>query len=106
MEDFLQILNALKDYDVITIILGTVVYLHIKKKLETVDKAVNQRGPGQMTISQEVSEIHRKVDISATKQEYLVREIDAHRALDEKEFIKIGKDIRDINHRLSNIADK
>lgn len=104
MEEFGQLLNILKDYDLPTIILGIIVYLRVQKKLEIVDKAVNQRSPGQMTLSEEVSEIHRKVDISSVQQEYLVKEIDAHRNLDEKEFLRIGKDIRDINRRLTEMA--
>lgn len=104
MEEFGKLLDILKDYDLPTIVLGIVVYLQVKKKLEVVDKAVNQRSPGQMTLSEEVSEIHRKVDIANVQQEYLVKEIDAHRSLDEKEFVRIGKDIRDINRRLTEIA--
>lgn len=104
MEEFGQFLNVLKDYDLPTIVLGVIVYIQVKKKLEVVDKAVNQRGPGQMTLSEEVSEIHRKVDIVSVQHEYLVKEIDAHRSLDEKEFVRIGKDIRDINKRLTEMA--
>lgn len=106
MEEFKVLLEFLRDYDLITVILGLVVYLQLKKKVETVDKAVNQRTPDQPTLSQEVSEIHRKIDLSTIRQEYLVKEIDAHRSLDEKEFLRISKDIRDINRRLTDILDK
>lgn len=96
------ILNLLKDYDLPTIIIGTIVYFHINKKLNTVDKAVNQRPQDSMTISQEVSEIHRKVDVSATKTDYMIKELDAHRELDESTFLGIASDIKDIHKRINS----
>ena len=106
--DFETILSLLKDYDLPTIVLGIYVYIHINKKLNTVDKAVNCRTPDAMTISQEVSEIHRKVDVNATTQarniEYLKNEMDNNRHLNEKTFINIGKDIKTLNKRVTILS--
>lgn len=102
--DFETILNILKDYDLPTLLLGLFVYMHINKKLNTVDKAVNCRPENSMTISQEVSEIHRKVDVAGVKTEYIIKELDAHREIDEKEFSDIAKDIKDLHKRLTQIA--
>ena len=87
--EFSLLLEVLKDYDLPTILMGVVIYSYLNKKLNAVDKAVNCRPADSMTISQEVSEIHRKVDVSAIKQEYIAKELDAHRDVDEKEFKKI-----------------
>jgi hypothetical protein len=97
------ILTILKDYDLPTIMIGVFVYLHINKKLSVVDKAVNNRAPESLTMSQEVSEIHRKVDVSATKADYMIKELDAHRDVDEKAFLEIGKDIKGLHKRVSDI---
>jgi hypothetical protein len=105
--DLETILNLLKDYDLPTIILGIIVYVHINRKLNTVDKAVNNRAPDALTLSQEVSEIHRKVNMNNTTTsrniEYIKKEIDLHIEVDEQEFLKIGKDIKKIHKKLSNI---
>lgn len=69
--ELLEILDtALQKYDILTIILVVGLYLWFKKKLDLVhkdvmivDDAVNNRPLGSMTMSQEVSEIHRKVDV-------------------------------------------
>jgi hypothetical protein len=102
--DLETILTILKDYDLPTILIGFFVYLQVNKKLNTVDKAVNQRGPDALTISQEVSEIHRKVDVSATKNDYIIKELDAHREVDEKQFLGIATDIKGLHKRVTNLA--
>tara|TARA_R110002126_G_scaffold79757_3_gene197825 strand:+ start:1494 stop:1823 length:330 start_codon:yes stop_codon:yes gene_type:complete len=106
--DLEAILNLLKDYDLPTIIAGIIVYVHINRKLNTVDKAVNNRAPEDMTLSQEVSEIHRKVDLNAATTsrniEYIKKEIDAHRDIDEKTFVDLAKDIKKIHKKLNNIG--
>ena len=106
--DFETILNLLKDYDLPTIILGVYVYMHINKKLNTVDKAVNCRTPDSLTISQEVSEIHRKVDVNATTQarniEYLKNEMDNNKASTEETFQGISKDIKTLNKRVTSMS--
>ena len=99
-------LEIFRDYDLPTIIIGIFVYLHINKKLNTVDKAVNCRPENSMTISQEVSEIHRKVDVEAVKADYMIKELDAHRDIDEKEFSNIAKDIKGLHKRVAQIASK
>jgi hypothetical protein len=76
--DFETILNLLKDYDLPTIILVVYFYTFINKKLTVVDKAVNCRPPDAMTISQEVSEIHRKVDVNATTQARNIEYVKEH----------------------------
>jgi len=108
--DFETILNLLKDYDLPTIILVVYFYTFINKKLTVVDKAVNCRPPEAMTISQEVSEIHRKVDVNATTQarniEYIKKEMDNTKYLNEKQFSTIGKDIKDLNKRVTLLSKK
>ena len=104
--DFETILNLLKDYDLPTLLLGVFVYMHINKKLNTVDKAVNCRPENSMTISQEVSEIHRKVDVAGVKADYMIKELDAHREVDEKEFSDIAKDIKGLHKRVTQLASK
>ena len=88
--DLEAILNLLKDYDLPTIIAGIIVYIHINRKLNT------------------VSEIHRKVDLNAITTsrniEYIKREIDAHRDIDEKTFVDLAKDIKKIHKKLNNIG--
>ena len=106
--NFETILNLLKDYDLPTIVLGIYVYMHLNKKLNVVDKAVNCRTPDAMTISQEVSEIHRKVDVNATTQarniEYIKNEMDNNKVSSEKQFSTIGKDIRTLNKRVTSMS--
>jgi hypothetical protein len=106
--DFETILNLLKDYDLPTIILVVYFYTFINKKLTVVDKAVNCRPPDAMTISQEVSEIHRKVDVNATTQarniEYIKQEMDNNKLSSEKQFSTIGKDIKILNKRVTSMS--
>ena len=105
--DLESILSVLKDYDLPTIILGVYFYTFINKKLNVVDKAVNCRKPDAMTISQEVSEIHRKVDVNATTQarniEYIKKEMDNNKETSERTFQCISKEIKDLNKRVTNI---
>ena len=99
------ILELLEKYDLPTLILGLGFFMYIKTKLKQVDKAVNCRTPDAMTISQEVSEIHRKVDVNATTQarniEYLKNEMDNNKASTEKTFQFISKDIKSLNKRVT-----
>ena len=102
--EFSLLLEVLKDYDLPTILMGVVIYSYLNKKLNAVDKAVNCRPADSLTMSQEVSEIHRKVDVSAIKQEYIAKELDAHRDVDEKEFKKIQQDVATIRKEIKKIA--
>ena len=104
--DFTTILEILKEYDLPTILIGVFVWMKINKKLNIVDKAVNQRPPEQMTLSEEVSEIHRKVDVSIVSTEYLVKEVDLHRKVDEAKFIQISADIKGLHKRVTNLSKK
>jgi len=106
--DFETILNLLKDYDLPTIILGIYFYTFINKKLNVVDKAVNCRPANDMTISQEVSEIHRKIDINATTQsrnlEYINEKMNNNKDSSDKQFSNIGKDIKTLNKRVTSMS--
>ena len=101
------ILELLEKYDLPTLILGLGFFMYIKTKLKQVDKAVNNRTPQSLTLSQEVSEIHRKVDVNATTQarniEYIKQEIDNNKISSEKQFSIIGKDIKSLNKRMAII---
>ena len=101
------ILELLEKYDLPTLILGLGFFMYIKTKLKQVDKAVNNRAPQSLTLSQEVSEIHRKVDVNATTQarniEYIKKEIDNNKISSEKQFSIIGKDIKSLNKRMAII---
>jgi len=101
-----SILEVLKDYDLASIAVAVFVYIHINKKLAVVDKAVNNRPIGEQTLSQEVSEIHRKIDVGDVKLTYMIKEVDAHRAIDELEFKSIAKDIRGLHRRVTDLATK
>jgi hypothetical protein len=70
--------SALQKYDLLTVLLVGGLYMWFRKKLElvhkdvrTVDSAVNNRPLGSMTMSQEVSEIHRKVDVQANEMKHV-----------------------------------
>ena len=101
-----SILEVLKDYDLASIAVGVFVYIHINKKLTVVDKAVNNRPIGEQTLSQEVSEIHRKIDVGDVELNYMIKEVDAHRAIDELEFKSIAKDIKGLHRRVTDLATK
>lgn len=90
LDIFLQILEK---YDLPTIILGAAFFVYIKRKLMHVDQAVNNRDKGGLTLSQEVSEIHRKVDVQAVEISHIKKEIDLHREVDEKAFLELANDI-------------
>ena len=101
------ILEMLQKYDVPTVILGLIFFVYIKKKLKHVDNAVNNRGKGGLTLSEEVSEIHRKTNIQATQGkniEYINKKIESHIKVDEQEFLKIGKDIKSLNKKVKELT--
>ena len=70
------ILEVLKNYDAVTIIVGLLIYLGIHKKINIVDKAVNQRPAGSKTISEEVTEINHKLDLFHNDVSHIRKEID------------------------------
>jgi hypothetical protein len=100
MEKITVLLELLKDYDLITLAFIGIGYLVIHKKINLVDRAVNQRPEGSKTISDEVSEINGKMDLFQLDLTHVKKEIDEHRSVDEKAFVRIEKDIRDLNRKL------
>jgi hypothetical protein len=85
-------------------------YMWFRKKLElvhkdvrTVDSAVNNRPLGSMTMSQEVSEIHRKVDVQANELNhvkedvmFLKSDLTKSRIYNMERFEEIEKNIVDV----------
>jgi archaellum component FlaC len=94
MELIPTILDLLKHYDLHTVMMIMVVYYFVSKKINTVDKAVNQRPTGSKTISDEVTEINHKMDIFSLDLKHVKKEIDEHRSIDEHAFSRIEEDIR------------
>jgi hypothetical protein len=101
MMETMQLIELLKDYDVTTIIIVLITTYLINKKITIVDKAVNQRPEGQMTLSQEVSEIHRKVDVLAVEVRHIKSEVDEHRTKDEVIFESLANDIKELNQKVA-----
>ena len=106
--ELLEVLDtALQKYDILTIILVGGLYLWFKKRIDLVhndvkivDSAVNNRPLGGMTMSQEVSEIHRKVDVQANEIKhvkddvlFLKKDITKSRIYNMDRFQKIDSDI-------------
>ena len=106
--ELLEVLDtALQKYDILTIILVGGLYLWFKKRIDLVhndvkivDSAVNNRPLGAMTMSQEVSEIHRKVDVQANEIKhvkddvlFLKKDITKSRIYNMDRFQKIDSDI-------------
>tara|TARA_R110000868_G_scaffold95467_1_gene262565 strand:+ start:62 stop:382 length:321 start_codon:yes stop_codon:yes gene_type:complete len=90
-------------FDPITLGVLTLIYFRVYKKLNVLDNAVNNRKEGQNTLSQEVTEIHVKLDKVINKQieneahiKHTKEQVDLHRNVDEKAFNRIEKDIRSI----------
>jgi hypothetical protein len=89
-----EIIELFDKYQLIDVLVGFVVYLALNKRIQVVDKAVNQRPQGQMTISEEVTEINHKLDQFALEMNHVKKQIDEHRKIDEQSFLRIEKDIR------------
>lgn len=68
---FIEVLEILKEYDLMTIIVVALGYYLMSKKIMIVDKAVNNRPSGTSTLSEEVTTIHRKVDVMNTEISYI-----------------------------------
>ena len=75
----------------------------IKKDVEMIDKAVNNRAAEEMTLSQEVSVIFKKIstiskDLALYDQKvnYVKEQITLHREVDEKTFEQLAKDINNL----------
>ena len=103
------ILEMFQKYDIATVILGLIYFVYINKKLRHVDNAVNNRAKGGLTLSEEVSEIHRKTNIQATQGkniEYIKKEIESHIKAEEQEFLKIDKEIKNLNKKVKDLSKK
>ena len=109
--ELLEVIDAaLQKYDLLTILLVGGLYMWFRKKLElvhrdvrTVDSAVNNRPLGSMTMSQEVSEIHRKVDVQANEIKhvkddvmFLKGDLTKSRIYNMEKFGEIEKNIVDV----------
>ena len=106
MDLFSLIADLLKEYDIITVGLITTVGVILYKKIMIVDKAVNCRKVGAPTLSQEVSEIHRKVDVLANEIEHIKVDVREHREEDEKIINSLTEDINEINSKLNSKRKK
>ena len=99
--DKIEIISTLlKEYDLISLLFVGLGYVLIHKKINIVDKAVNQRPEGGKTISDEVTEINNKVDLLSLDLTHVKAEVDTHRDVDEAAFLRIENDIRLINSKL------
>ena len=107
------ITELLKEYDLLTLtlvgVVGIVLYKYLTKlmgKIKLVDEAVNCREHGAPTLSQEVSEIHRKVDVLANEIEHIKQDVKEHREEDEIIIKSLTKDIEDLNKKLKSRTRK
>ncbi len=105
--DFLNLISdLLKEYDILTVGLITTVGVILYKKIMIVDKAVNCRKEGAPTLSQEVSEIHRKVDVLANEIDHIKVDVKEHREEDERIIDSLTKDINELNSKLKSRGRK
>lgn len=105
MIEIIKELVGKTDPVVLIAIIGGVMYLLTKIKLlqkdvDYINKAVNDRGEDELTMSQEIKIIGIQVNKLNTKTEVTVKEIshikhqiDLHRDIDEKTFEKLAEDI-------------
>jgi len=92
--EIIDILKTLKEFGLHTIIIGFVAWIVTNKRLQIVDRAINHRPAGSPTISQEVSKISHQLDLFAKDLQYVKKEVDEHRKVDEVSFKRIEQDIR------------
>ena len=88
------LLELTKEYDLLTLLVVGIGWLVVNKRISLVDRAVNHRPDGAKTMSEEVTEINHKIDLFSVDLDYLKKEVDNHRAVDEVAFKRIEKDIR------------
>jgi len=115
--ELLEVIDAaLQKYDLLTVLLVGGLYMWFRKKLElvhrdvrTVDSAVNNRPLGSMTMSQEVSEIHRKVDVQNNEIKhvkddvmFLKGDLTKSRIYNMERFEEIEKNIVDVKKEVCN----
>lgn len=97
----IQLIELLKDYDLTTILAICVVYYLMNNKISIIDKSVNCRPEGSLTLSQEVSEIHRKVDVLAVEVKHVKKEVDEHRKEDEAIITNLTNSINKISKKVA-----
>jgi hypothetical protein len=100
--DSIQIITELlKDYDAASV--GVILYIGylLNKKIQIIDKSVNHRPEGSLTMSQEVSEIHRKVDVLAVEVKHVKKEVDDHRKEDEAIIANLTNSINEISKKVA-----
>jgi chromosome segregation ATPase len=114
MELLALIDSALQKYDLLTVIFVIGLYVWFKHKLnqvhkdvKVVDQAVNNRPEGSMTMSQEVSEIHRKVDVQNNELKhvkddvsFLKSDITKSRIYNMERFQSLESDINDVKNEI------
>jgi hypothetical protein len=92
--EFVSELQQKYDLPELLIILAAVYFLW--RKIKVVDHAVNNRPVDGPTLSQEVSQIHRKVDVTCNELKHLK---DGQREM-KAEIDEVKKDVKD--HRLED----
>lgn len=104
--------SALQKYDILTLIIVGGLYLWFKKKLnlvhndvKTVDSAVNNRDKGSLTMSQEVSEIHRKVDVQANELKHVKDDITILKSDLTKSRIYNMERFEEIEHNVKEVRE-
>tara|TARA_R110000824_G_scaffold204064_1_gene388755 strand:+ start:158 stop:469 length:312 start_codon:yes stop_codon:yes gene_type:complete len=98
MDKLTLLLEVLKDYDLATLIAVGIGYLFIHKKINIVDRAVNQRPVGSATISDDCITIKSELSLIKADLKHVKKEVDAHREVDESAFLRIEEDIREIRN--------
>jgi hypothetical protein len=76
----------------------------VKKDVDYINKAVNDREAGDVTMSQEVKKIWKLLSELTVKLEkhiveltYVKKEIDAHRSVDEQAFLQMKDDLANLS---------
>jgi hypothetical protein len=101
MESIEIITNLLKDYDAASVAVILYIGYLLNKKIQIIDKSVNCRPEGSLTLSQEVSEIHRKVDVLAVEVKHVKKEVDEHRKEDEAIIANLTESVNEISKRVA-----
>lgn len=96
----IELIEVLKDYDLPTIIVIFAFYHSINKKVNTVDRAINNVPTSSFEVSKELIGLTSKLEVLTIEVKHVKKEVDAHRSIDEKTFEIMAKDITSINERL------
>jgi len=105
--ELITVLELLKDYDITTVVVGISIYLLLSKKIKIVDnavnhvdKAVNNRGADELTLSQEVTLIRKELGLFKIDSGQVLKDFKLLR----KEGYLVAAELKaDINHMTSNI---